>query len=82
MAIIISHDDKYRGYYTSIDREFQGGLNDISCAVLNRKFEKLGVFYCFNNGSLAITISEIEFLGRVAVCLEFHNDWYNGVSQR
>ncbi len=57
LAITISRGDKCRGCYTSIDREFQGGLNDVSRAALKRKFEKPGVFFIFNNGFLAITIS-------------------------
>ncbi len=57
LAITISRIGKYRGCYTSINREFQGGSNDMSCAVLKRKFEKPGIFFIFNNGFLAITIS-------------------------
>ncbi len=34
LAITISRDDKYRGCYTSVDREFHGGSNDVSCAAL------------------------------------------------
>ncbi len=48
---------KCRGFYTSIDREFQGGLNDVSRGALKRIFEKPDVFFIFNNGFLAITIS-------------------------
>ncbi len=57
LAITISRGDKCRGSYKSIDREFQGGSNDMSCAALQRKYEKLGVFFIFNNGFVAITIS-------------------------
>ncbi len=56
-AITISRGDKCRGCYTSIDREFQAGSNDMSCAALKRKFEKPAVFYIFNYGFLAVTIS-------------------------
>ncbi len=57
LAITISRGDKCRGSYTPIDREFQGGLNDISCAALKRKFEIYGVFFISNNSFLVITIS-------------------------
>ncbi len=57
LAITISRGNKCRGSYTSIDREFQGGSNDMSCAALKRKFEKSGVFFIFNYGFLVITTS-------------------------
>ncbi len=60
LAITISRGYKCRGYFTSIEREFHGGSNDMSCAALRRKFEKSGVFFIFNNGFLAITISRGE----------------------
>ncbi len=56
-AITISRGDKYRGCYTSIEREFHAGSNDMSCAALKRKFEKSGVFFIFKSSFLAITIS-------------------------
>ncbi len=49
MAINISRDDEYRVTYTSIDRKFEGGSNDMSCVVLTCKLEISGVFYIFNN---------------------------------
>ncbi len=57
MAITISRGQQNMGYYTSVDREFHGGSNGMSCAALIRKFKKPGVFFIFNNGFLAITIS-------------------------
>ncbi len=57
LAVTILRGDKCRGRYTSIEREFHGGSNDMSCVALKRKFEKAGVFFIFNNGFLAITIS-------------------------
>ncbi len=70
-AITISRDDKYRGCYTSIDREFHAGSNDMSCAALKRKFEKPGAFFIFNNGFLAITISRgLENIGLIYQSIE------------
>ncbi len=57
LAITISRGNKCRGCYTSIDREFQDGSTDMSRAAFKCKFEKPGVFFIFNNGFLAITIS-------------------------
>ncbi len=57
LVITISRGDKCRGYFKIIEREFSRGSNDMSCAALKRKFEKSGVFFIFNNGFLAITIS-------------------------
>ncbi len=57
LAITISRGHKYRECYTSIDSEFRGASNGISCAALKRKFEKSSVFFISNNSFLAITIS-------------------------
>ncbi len=57
LVITISRGGKCRGCCTSIDREFQGASNDMSCAALKRTFEKPGIFYIFNYGFSAITIS-------------------------
>ncbi len=49
LAITISRGHKNRGSSTSIDREFQGGLNDMSCAALKLTFAMSGAFFIFNN---------------------------------
>ncbi len=56
MLITISSDEKI-SVCTSIDREFQGGSNDMSCVALKCKLEIYGAFLIFNNSFLVITIS-------------------------
>ncbi len=57
LVTTISRGEKCRGWYTSVDREGEGGSNDMSCGAMKRKFEKPGVFFTFNYGFSAITIS-------------------------
>ncbi len=57
LVITISRDDKDKSSYTSIDIEFQGGSNGMSCVALKCKHEIYGAFFILITVFLAITIS-------------------------